>query len=82
MINKLVSIFTPIISKSRVISTTTNSYDEQKHRKELVIEGTNMTKVNNNLSKEEIFSSASELEVKIKDSEEEEVLKETPGSPI
>ena len=90
MTNKWVSIITPIISKSRVISTTPlpwteksdNSYDEQKHRKELVIEGTNMTKVNYNLSKEEIFSIASELEVDSEYSEEEEVLKETPGTPI
>jgi len=41
-----------------------------------------MTTVNNNLSKEEILSSAPELEVDSEDSEEEEVLKETPGSPI
>jgi hypothetical protein len=41
-----------------------------------------MTKVNHNLSKEEIFSSAPELEVGGEYSEEEEVLKETPGLPI
>ena len=89
MANKWVFIVAPIISKSRVISTTPlpwteksdKSYDEQKHRKELVLEGTNMTKANHNLSKEEIFSSVPALEV---DSEysEEEVLKETPGLPI
>jgi hypothetical protein len=41
-----------------------------------------VTKVNNNLSKEEIFSIASELEVDSEYSEEEEVLKETPRTPI
>jgi hypothetical protein len=40
-----------------------------------------MTKVNNNLSKEEIFSIAPELEVNSEDSKEE-VLKETHESPI
>jgi len=90
MANKWVFIVTPIISKSRVISTTPlpwteksdKSYDEQKHRKELVIEGTNVTKANHNLSKEEIFSSVPEFEVDSEYSEEEEVLKEPPGSPI
>jgi len=56
MINKWVSIITPIISKSRVISTTplpwaeksNNSYDEQERRNELVTEGTNMKKENEN----------------------------------
>ena len=41
-----------------------------------------MTQVNHNLSKEEIFSIAPELEVGGEYSEEEEVLKETPGLPI
>jgi len=40
-----------------------------------------MTQVNHNLSKEEIFSIAPELEVGGEYSEEE-VLKETPGLPI
>jgi len=64
MINIWVSIITHIISKSRVISTTPlpwteksdNSCDEKEHRKELVTEGTNMTKEKHSLSKEEIFS--------------------------
>jgi hypothetical protein len=56
MINKWVSIITPIISKSKVISTTplpwtemsNNSYDEQKHKKELVTEETNTIKEEEN----------------------------------
>jgi hypothetical protein len=83
IINMWVSIITPIISKSRVISVTPlpwmeksdNSYDEQEHRKELVTEGTNMPKEKHSLPKEEIFYSAPELEVDREYSEEEGVLK-------
>jgi DNA polymerase III delta prime subunit len=90
IINKWSSIITPIVSKSTVISVTPlpwteksdNSYDEQEHRKELVPEGTNMTKEKHSISKEEIFYSAPELEVGSEYSEEEELLKETPVSPI
>ena len=57
IINKWVSIITPIISKSTVTSTTPlpwmeksdNSYDEQEYRKELVTKGTNMTKEKHSL---------------------------------
>jgi hypothetical protein len=55
MINKWVSIITPIISKSIISPTplpwaekSNNSYEEQEHRNELVTEGTNMTKGNEN----------------------------------
>jgi hypothetical protein len=41
-----------------------------------------MTKEKHTLSKEEIFYSAAELEGCSEYSEEEELLKETPGSPI
>jgi len=52
IINKQASIITSIISKSRAISVTplpwlkksNKSYDDHKHRKELVTEGINMPK--------------------------------------
>jgi hypothetical protein len=51
-------------------------------QKKLCVNKAKVTKVNHNLSKEEIFASVPELEVDSEYSEEEEVLKETPGSPI
>ena len=71
-----------------------DNYEEQECRKELVtegmkmtkekhsLEGMNMTKEKHSLSREEIFSSAPELEVGCEYSEEEGVFKETPGSQI
>jgi len=52
MVNKWVSIITPITSKSRVISViplrwmekSFNNYDEQEHGNELVMEGMNTSK--------------------------------------
>jgi hypothetical protein len=88
IVNKWASIINLILSKSRVISVTTlpwmeksdNSYDEQKHRKELVSEGLNMPKDNHSPSKEETFHSAPEVEV-VSECSEEEALNENPGSP-
>jgi hypothetical protein len=90
MVNKWVSIITPITSKSIVISVipllwiekSDNNYDEQEHGNELVMEGMNMPKKKYILSKEEIFFSAQELEAGSEYSEEEDVLKEIPGLPI
>ena len=70
MVNKWVSIITPITSKSRVIPViplpwmekSDNNYDEQEHGNELVMEGMNMPKKKYSLSKEEIFFNAQELE--------------------
>ena len=52
VVNKWVSVITPITSKSRIISViplswmekSDNDYNEQEHGNELVTEGTNMSK--------------------------------------
>jgi len=88
--NKWVSIITPIISKSRIISViplpwmekSDNNYDDQEHRNELVPEGSNMPKKKYSLSQEEIFFGAPELGVGSEYREDEGVQKEIPASPI
>jgi len=89
IINKWVSIITPIISKPRISVTllpwmekSDNNYDDQEHRNEFIAEGLNMQKKKHSLSQEEIFFNTLELEADSEYREEEGVLKLIPGSPI